>query len=328
MSENEKLSQDEVNALMEGIDNFNVDTSNSTEKKEYPVFDFAAQERIVSGRLPALFGIVERFVRNFRMSLMNLLRRTVEINLEDLDTLKYSEYISNLKTPACMCLVRMRPLHGATIIYFNSKLVFRLVDWLFGCSPHYRSSISDVKEFTQMELRIVNLVLSLIFKDAKEAWKPIISIEFEHTGVEFNPQLLNIATQSDILIVMKFKVDIDGEISEIHHVIPYSVIEPIRTNLETMNQGEQAEINDVWNTLLKEETFSAKVPLTGNLAQVKLKLKDVLNIKNGDVLPIEMSESITVLAAGLPTFRAKFGVSNGKYSIKITGRASRDYLEK
>ena len=60
----------------------------------------------------------------------------------------------------------------------------------------------------------------------------------------------------------------------------------------------------------------APVTLDSDIAHVKLSLGEILNLKEGDVIPIEVPEMVTVRAARIPIFKGVFGVSNGKNAVQ------------
>ena len=318
----EKLSDEEVDALLGEVDNLDLGSERAPEGSVRD-YDFASQERIVSGGLLGLHAINERFIRNFRTSLMNLLRRTVNVSLQEISSVKFYEYLATLSMPSCINLFRMRPLQGQSLCVFETPLVFTLVDSLFGGGSIVIDSQKEKEEFTQMEMRIVHLVLDLVFDDLANAWQTIYPIKCEAQGSEINPQLVNVASQNEVLIIARYKILLEGtKSSELHIAIPYSTIEPIRSTLES-GQLESDDIDEEWRVRLREEVFDAPIEITGNLGYSRLRFKELIAMKVGDVVPLTMHENITVLASGLPTFRAKFGVSNNQCAVKIMGRVDR-----
>ena len=321
----DKLSQDEIDALLGGVESGEIITDDNSGEVEIRVFDFAAQERIVSGRMAGLNVVNERFVRNFRTSMMNLLRQHVDVAVIDVNTMRASEYFSTLPIPSCINLIRLRPLQGTSVCVFDNELVFNLVDSLFGGGSFGNPKSKSRTEFTQMEIRIVNMVLDLLFENMNMAWQTVYQIKIEGIGLEINPQLVSIAGPNDVIVVKRFKIELDSSSTgEIHVAIPYSCLEPIRGKLEEGSQGDQEEINDIWARALREEIFDAKIELRGDIAQVNMSLDELAKLKAGDVVPIDMFNHITLLAGGVPSFRAKFGASHGNFAVKILGRVDRE----
>jgi len=136
------LSQDEVDALLGGVDDGAIDTSSDDGEYdgEARPFDFNNQERIVRGRLPTLEMINERFARYFRISFFNMLRKSPEISVNGIEMVKFNEYIQTLFVPTSLSMIKMAPLRGTGLIMLDPKLVFILVDNFFGGDGNYASS--------------------------------------------------------------------------------------------------------------------------------------------------------------------------------------------
>ena len=200
MAINDILTQDEIDALLHGVNSGDVDTNDTdnADDGEARRYDFASQDRIVRGRMPTLEMINERFARYFRINLFNMLRRSAEISIGGVQMLKFSEYVHSLFVPTSLNLVKVKPLRGTALFVIDPKLVFILVDNYFGGEGKYHTKIEG-REFTPTEMRVIEMLLELAFKDLREAWSPIMQINFEYMNSEVNPQFANIVSPSDLL---------------------------------------------------------------------------------------------------------------------------------
>ena len=169
MSVNDLLSQDEIDALLTGIDEGDVETEADDEVDGSAAsYDFQNQERIVRGRMPTLEMINERFARYFRITMFNLLRKTVEISVNGVQMIKFNEYLRNLFLPTSLNLVRIRPLRGTALVTLDPKLVFTVVDNFFGGTGRFPFKIEG-REFTPVESRIILMIINKVtdFKGLK-----------------------------------------------------------------------------------------------------------------------------------------------------------------
>ncbi len=211
MSTVDLLSQDEIDALLHGVDDGDVETEKDESEfsGEIRSYDFNSQEKIVRGRMPTLEMVNERLARYFRISLFNFLRRSAEISISGIKVQKFSEYIQSLFVPTNLNIVRFAPLRGRALIVMEPRLVFTAVDNFFGGGGQFYNKVEG-REFTATEMRVIQLVLELLFKDLKEAWKPVMDLEFEYLSSEVNPQFANIVSPSEIVIVSTIHVELEG----------------------------------------------------------------------------------------------------------------------
>lgn len=313
------LSQEEIDALMHGVQGGDVETEDEeqVEPGETRPYDFTREDRIVRGRLPTLEMINERFARYLRISLFNMLRRSAEISVGGVDMIKFSEYVHSLYVPTSLNLVRADPLRGTALFIIDPKLVFVVVDNFFGGDGRFYTKIEG-REFTPAENRIIQMLLNEAFEDLREAWSPVLDLEFTFTESEVNPQFANIVSPSEVVVVSTFTIELEGGSGEFHITMPYSMIEPIKELLDTGVQSDRVELDERWSQALKEELKDAKVELSTVLTETHITMRELLELKSGDILPIELPEEVLVMAEGdLPLFRGRFGVSEGHNAVQL-----------
>lgn len=325
---NENLSQDEIDTLLSGVDSGDVDIESAeTSTGEVTLYDLGSQDPIIRGRMPTLDMIYERFTKALGISTFNLLRRTTEISATGVSMMKFSEYVKGLFMPTSLNMMSINPLRGTGMCVIDSKLVFAIVDNFFGGDGRYDTHI-EASEFTPTERRMVQLLLDLIFADLKTAWEPVMALDFKFESDEINPQYANIVSPTEVVVVSKFKIDLEGGGGEFHIVMPVAMLEPIRELLDVGLQRDAEDVDHRWSNSLKEEMKEAVIEIGSSMGHTRLTLADVLNLNDGDVIPIEMPDLVTVRAGDVPIFRGVLGCSNGKNSVQFVAPIARPaYLE-
>ncbi|EHR42282.1 flagellar motor switch protein FliM [Alishewanella jeotgali] len=319
------LSQDEIDALLHGVDEVEEeipDSNGQTDSSRTIQFDFSSQDRIVRGRMPTLEMVNERFARHMRISLFNMMRRTAEVSINGVQMIKFGEYVHTLFVPTSLNMVRFRPLKGTGLITMEARLVFILVDNFFGGDGRYHAKIEG-REFTPTERRIIQMLLKLIFEDYKEAWAPVMDVSFEYLDSEVNPAMANIVSPTEVVVISSFHIELDGGGGDFHIALPYSMLEPIRELLDAGVQSDKEDTDLRWSKALRDEIMDVKVDLSTRMLDVDLTLREIMNLKAGDIIPVDIPEHVTVLVEELPTFRAKVGRSRDNVALKIIEKIKR-----
>jgi len=318
------LSQDEIDALLHGVDDVEEEEVEeavaSTEGTSD--YDFSSQDRIVRGRMPTLEMVNERFARHLRISLFNMMRRTAEVSINGIQMIKFGEYVHTLFVPTSLNMVRFRPLKGTALITMEARLVFILVDNFFGGDGRYHAKIEG-REFTPTERRIIQMLLKIVFEDYKEAWSPVMDVSFEYLDSEVNPSMANIVSPTEVVVISSFHIELDGGGGDFHIALPYSMLEPIRELLDAGVQSDKEDTDMRWSKALRDEIMDVPVELSTKFLEVDLPLQQIMDLKAGDIIPIEMPETLTVLVEDLPTFRAKLGRSRENVALKIESKIKR-----
>jgi flagellar motor switch protein FliM len=311
------LSQDEVDALLEGI----TGESQKPEADEQPAdgirnYDIASQERIVRGRMPTMEIINERFARNARLGLFNLMRKSPEVSVGGIKMHKYSAFLREIVVPTNFNIMSVRPLRGAGLIVLEPNLVFAVIDAMFGGVGKFHTRIEG-REFSPTEHRVILRVLECLCSDYKKAWTGIYPLELEYQRSEMQPQFANIATPSEIVVSSSFTFEFGDASGTMHLCIPYATLEPIRDVLYSSIQGDASEPDRRWVTLLKNEIQSASVPLVAELARADATVEQLLALKPGDFIELDIAQVIQAKVDGVPVFDCHYGTSAGRYAIKI-----------
>ncbi|AVR98142.1 MULTISPECIES: flagellar motor switch protein FliM [Telluria group] len=310
------LSQEEVDALLKGVNGDQDDVAAPEEVAGVRTYNLATQERIVRGRMPTLEIINERFARLLRVGLFNFLRRSAEVSVGSVRVSKYSEFIRNLVVPTNLNLVHMKPLRGTALMVFDPGLVFLLVDNLFGGDGRFHTRVEG-RDFTATEQRIILRILDIVFEAYTKSWEPVFPVEFEYIRSEMNTQFANIATPNEVVVASTFTVELGSVSGQIHFCMPYSMIEPIRDALTSSLQGEALEVDKRWIRLMTQQIQIAEVELVARLGTAKVSFDEILNMRVGDIIPLNIPETIEATVDGVPVLDCTYGVMNGQYALKV-----------
>ena len=316
MAYEQLLSQDEVDALLQGVTG---ETDNAAApppaQEGVQAYNLGTQERIVRGRMHTLEIINERFARHLRSTLFTFMRRSADISVGAVNIQKYGDFMRHLPVPANINLLHMKPLRGTALFVFDPNLVFLVVDNLFGGDGRFHMRVEG-RDFTQTEQRIITRLLNLALESYGSAWKPIYPLEFEYLRAEMHTKFANIATPNEVVVNTTFHIEFGPIGGALHVCIPYSMIEPIRDLLSNPVQDE-VEIDKRWVKQLSQQVQSADVQLKAEFQTIPSTIGQLLKLKAGDVLPIEMPESVIAKVDGIPVMECGYGISNGRYALRV-----------
>ena len=316
------LSQEEVDALLQGVASDDVagekDDEEEYDPEEIVSFDLTAQDRIIRGRMPTLEIIHDRFVRLFRLTLSNALRRVVDINVRSTELIKFGEFIKTLPVPTSMNLFRMTPLRGNAMMVFETRLVFTLVEMFFGGNVDAETK-AEGRDFTEIESRMIKRVIISGLEDLQTSWRPVFPAQVNYVRSEVNPQFVSIVPHSEIVVVVTFDIEIGRAPMSIIVCVPYSMIEPIRTRLNAGFQSEQDEKDNTWSNRFKQNLQKVDVELIAKLGEMNISVRDFLNLQKNDVLYLEheTKSPISIEVNGVKKFTGFQGAYKGHKAINI-----------
>jgi flagellar motor switch protein FliM len=326
------LSQDEVDALLNAV-NDDSDSSSSeagggggfgdveeTDANIQP-YDLTNQDRVIRGRMPILEIIYERFIRQFRVSLSNSLRKISTISMISTDLLKFGEFVNTLPIPSCMCIMRFNELRGPALIVFESKLAYAIIDSYFGGTDRPFTKIEG-KEFTSIELSFMKRVMDMAITDLEEAWAPVHRIDAQYVRTEINPQFVGVVPPSDVIITTTFEVEFESASGTIMVVVPYSTIEPIKQKLSSSFQADNDVVDTLWTKSMQDHVSNAQTTAIVKLGETDISIGDLISLQVGDVIPLsqEVSGELDLEIEDAKKLKCLIGVYKGNRAVQITRR--------
>ena len=315
------LSQSEVDALLSAVSDGRIDSPEDAQNEDTSgviSYDLANHDKIIRGRMPTLDIIHDRFIRLFRVSLSSTLRKVANIGVNSSGAVKFGEFMSSLPLPSCLNILRIEPLRGSAVMVIESRLLYALVDSLFGGKDVPYTKVEG-KDFTQIEIKIARRIVMSAIDDLEKAWAPVFPLKIRYSRTEINPQFVAVVPPSEVVISTVFDVELERMNGSIKIVIPYSTLEPIKSKLSMGFQNDQLEVDHIWIDRIRGQLLNAHINLSGVLGHSWLNVNDLLELEEGDVIILDKNadEPMNVMVEGVQKFKATPGVVKGSRALKI-----------
>ena len=318
---NQVLTQDEINALLRGLSDGDIETENYQDANNDGLrkYDLASQERIIRGRMPTMELIHDRFARSFRTALSKFLGRSCFINVGGIEIVKFGLFMKKLPLPSSLHIYRMPPLQGYALLVVSTPLVFAIVDSVFGGGGSGKVKIEG-REYTAIETRLIGKVVMMALEVLKDAWAPIHPVDFVYVRSEFNPLAIAIVPPTDVVIIVTIEVELEQESTTITFCTPYSTIEPLRAKLSTGFQSTRLEVDTTIIRRMEKNIRGTDVDLSVELGTGQISLRDALELKVGDIIPLETTptEEAIIKVEGTPKFKGFVGSYRGSRAVRVS----------
>lgn len=327
MAENKPLlSEEELEALASGLSDGSLDTGTGY-NLDVPVrkHDLAAEDSSLGVNVASLDMINERFIRLFRLGMLEVLRTSPRMNPTRAQIVRFGDYLKGLRAPTSVNIVRMAPLRGYAMVVIEPTVVFSSLDSFFGGFGRGVGQLPPGRLFTPTETRIIKIILQVLFRSYKEAWSPVTPVDFEHVSSEINPQFAQIADESDLVVMNRFESEATSQgAGFVDLVIPYVALKPVRDLLRSRVQtGDGNEESDkIWRTQLAEAVYDAELDMNIVLSKFELSLQDLQKMQAGDILPFKKPDFARAQIEEMPIFDVEVGAVGGQVAVKIVNSIS------
>jgi flagellar motor switch protein FliM len=287
--------------------------------------DLAAEDSTLGVNLASLDMINERFIRLFRLGMLEVLRTSPRMNPTRTQIVRFGDYLKDLKPPLSVNIVRMSPLRGYAMVVIEPTVVFSSLDSFFGGFGRGVGQLPPGRLFTPTETRIIKIILQVFFRSLKEAWSPLTHVDLEHISSEINPQFAQIVDENDLVILCRFESEATSQGSGfLDMVIPYVALKPVRDLLRNRVQtGDGNEDSDkIWRAQLSHAVHDAELEMQVLLGKLNLSLQELKSMQIGDVLPFKKADFARVMVQDMPVYDVEVGSMGGQVAIKIVNAVS------
>jgi flagellar motor switch protein FliM len=282
-------------------------------------YDFKRPERVGKEQMRALQSVHDGFSRNFGAALSAMLRSIVEVKLTSVDQLTYGEFIFSLENPTCFNLIRAEPLEGHIILDINPAILFPIIDRLLGGGKEPGAPAR--RPLTEIELRLVSRITALFLKELKAAWENVLPLDPVVDRVESNAQLVQIVPPNEVVVLISFELTLGEVRGMLNLCIPFNSIERVSNKLQSNNwatyggRGGGPEVRQ----RITQRLDTAVVELTATLAQTTITMKDLIELRVGDIITTEkdIHSPLVLSIQNVPKFHASPGALKGKKAVQV-----------
>jgi flagellar motor switch protein FliM len=187
---------------------------------------------------------------------------------------------------------------------------------MFGGDGRFHTRVEG-RDFTGTEQRIIQGLLNVIFTEYSRAWKPVYELSLEYVRSEMNSQFANIATPSEIVVSTTFTLEFGGASADLNLCFPYAMLEPIRDLLYSAMQSDQLSTDQHWIRMLRKQLKDAELELVATLGTSTITLGEILKLKAGDIIPLNIPEHIIACVDDIPVIECTYGQQGGQFALKI-----------
>jgi flagellar motor switch protein FliM len=290
-------------------------TKNDASDGEPQPYDLVARDRIVRGRMPVLDRLNERWVSDFERKLGELIRQPLDVSLQEVQLAPYGNWLAALPVPTSFNLYTVKPWPRNALVAVDGKLLFALVNSYYGGT---RATPKVAREtLTPTEQRLNKIVIEMLVDLFRRALSPVATLEFQHVQSEVNSTYLNMATPSETVVVTRVEVTMKEQGGSICLLLPLSSFEPVRDKLAEGLKTVSAETRQRWHDGLRGQLEHTELDLTSVFLETEVSMRELLQMKPGDILPIEMPKTAILRSGARPLLRGKFGLSRGYNAVSV-----------
>jgi flagellar motor switch protein FliM len=322
------LTEEELLAIADSMADSASDVINGSGNSLAISHDLAREDSALGFNQSAVDLVNERFARQVRMGLIEVLRTTPKISISKVENKTFRESTENLVAPLAISTIRMNPLRGVSLIIIDPKIIFSTLDSFFGGFGKAIDDVTATRIFTPTEDTIINLLMNIILGSLKEAWAPILHVDFQRVSTEVNPAFAQIADDTDSMLVSHFDFILgDNEEGFIQIIQPFSLLKPIRDLLRSriVTTDDENEQTMKWTQDLHDACEDISLEMAVEVAEFKLTFGELESLEVNQILPIELFEHAEISIHDSLAFLGVVGELDGKAAVELRTTKTKEF---
>ena len=182
------------------------------------------------------------------------------------------------------------------------------------------------RPYTTIERNLVERLVAVVLSDLSGAFDPVSPVTFRFERLETNPRFATIGRPANAAVLARLRIDMEDRGGRLEVLLPYATLEPVREILLQGFLGEKFGRDSIWEAHLAGELWNTSVPIEAVLDSVELPLRDVLNLKVGSrvLLNVNSSSDVQLVCGDLAMFKGKMGRKGGHIAIRISEKMEKD----
>ncbi|MFI3230411.1 MAG: flagellar motor switch protein FliM [bacterium] len=315
----EILSQDEIDKLLNAIASGDDAVESGEREKRIVSYNFARPSKFAKDQLRTLEIMFDNFARTTGSFLTGYLRTAVVVEVMSSEQVTYGEFSNSMINPVILAIMDFQPFKGNVLLELSAAVGVCMMDRLLG-GEGKEPRVN--KEFTEIEVALLNSIMEKIIDKLIEPWSQICEINPLLDKVETNAQFAQIISPNEMVALITLNIKI-GEIEGLmNFCIPYIVIEPIVEHLNTKYWfSTNNDSNDeTYQPHVERQLEKALVTVSALVGKTNVTIDEFIGIQVGDVIPLDsyVNSDLRIKVGEITKFYAKPGINRGKNAIQIT----------
>jgi len=266
----------------------------------------------------------EQFVHYLAARMSMFLRMDFGLKMSKLQTIDFSKFTAALPSPVAISLFKIEQLAGVGVLSISPRLAMTIVDRMLGGKGH---SVRQDRYLTEIEVSLLNDVVNVFLEEWTRQWTDIQEMSTAIVGNENNGRFLQTAASDAPMLVLCMEADLGDCTEEIQFAIPYYTIEPLVKKIQA-NSKKYAGAQAAEKTMQWQDGYSGiKMPLYAEWTPFDMTVRDVLSMREGDVLelPPSVLSQTKVRLVNSTKFKGEVGLEGERVAVKITERFDKEF---
>lgn len=279
-------------------------------------YSFGTSEPQTPVSLSGMDRIGERVARHLRAMLEQVIGAKPNLTTQPAEMVNFDLWSAMAPNFCSLSTYKLHPLKGSILVKLDAGMVTSMVERFYGGSG--TRPAPERNEFTRSEDRLRAKLSDDVMKALIAAWADLLPMDMSLASREHDPQALVFAEASDQLLSQTFTLNMGkGQEWTIELMFPLGALRQLEPLLAT-NAPDEIQLKDpLWQARLARQMGNIRLPAKTVLARPSLTLNELLNLKNGDVIPVNIERYLPLIVENRVLAQGTIGEQSGRAAFMI-----------
>ena len=279
-------------------------------------YRFGATEPQAPLSLSGLDRLGERMARQLRAMIEPVIAAKPEIAVQPAEIVNYDLWSAMAPNFCSLSTYRLHPLKGMVLVKLEAGMISAVVERFYGGTG--KRPAPEREEFTRSEDRMLKRLSDDIMGALVRTWADLLPMEMSPVARETDVQTLVFAEANDQLLNQSFSVNFgSGDGWTIELMFPLAALRQLEPLLGSNVTEEIKHKDPLWQARIARQMGDIRLPAKTVLARPSLTLTELLNLKNGDVIPVNIARSLPLIVGNRVIAQGTIGDQNGRAAFLI-----------
>ncbi len=289
------------------------------DKKRVTPYNFWSPDRFTKEQIRAVELIHEDLTERLTASLPSFLRTNVRPRVVHSEQGRFHDFIKDLPENILFHIINLAPLPNQIVLTISPDISFVILEQRLGgrAEPNQKK-----RTLTEIDQSLLRSMVEHMLNDIKATWNKVVAIEPNLEDSTVNQHWVQMLIGNERVLLIIIELNIEGVSGTMNIYIPYSLLKPIihLLNPHVWISGRKEKLLEPDARLKTYQSLTnVPLPIQVILGNVKISIKEIMNLKEGDILKTEttIDQPLPVMVSGRMCFYAKVGKINNRLAIQI-----------
>jgi flagellar motor switch protein FliM len=289
-------------------------------ERKVQAYNFWSPDRFSKEQMRAVELVHEDLAERLTTSLPTFLRTNLRPRVVHTEQGRFHDFLKDLPQNSLFHMITLAPLPGQIVLTISPDVAYVILEQRLGGRIEREGKGRGLTEIDQSLLRGM---IEHMLNDFKAAWGKVVSIEPGLEDSTVNQHWVQMMMGNERVMLITFEMTVLGIAGTMNIYIPFNLLKPVANVLNPhvwITGRKEKQIDLIARQTAMDNLQQVKLPIRIYLGVVDLSVKEITNLKVGDVLTLDTSikQDLPVRVSDKVRFFAKVGRVGKKVAAQIT----------